>query len=248
MLIAHALAAGKAYIDQYTYQEGNPYLDPQYTDAFELTHTYKQSTIITLNYSHTQNAMMQIVLQDPATKVTKQINNNISGINSFGFTFSTPLILAKWWTLTPNLNINYNKYLASAKSIGGALNTGVLAWNLNMTSTFTLPKDFTVELNGFYNSATIYGYFRADPQYSVSGGFQKSFWKKKASLKLNLNDIFNINKFSGGQPNINLTVLNHWESRRASLTFTYRFGGNPNTGQKKGTGSEDEKNRVKSGH
>lgn len=236
------------YIDQYTYQEGNPYLNPQYTDAFELTHTFKQSTIISLNYSHTRNAMIQTLLQDSTTKVTKQTNSNISGINSFGFTFSTPIILAKWWTLAPNLNINYNKYLASSSTIGGALHDGKVAWNLNVTSTFTLPKEYTIELNGFYNSSAVYGYLHADPQYSISGGIQKSFWSKRANLKLNVNDIFNINKFSGNQPNINLTVLNHWESRRATLTFTYRFGSNPNAGQKKETGSEEEKNRVKSGH
>lgn len=235
------------YIDQYTYQVGNPYLKPQYTNAFEITHTYKSSTIIALNYSHTSNAMMQTLLQDTATKSTHQTSSNIKGINSFGFTFSTPVVIAKWWSLAPNLNINYNKYLATAADLGGALSAGKVAFNFNMTSTFTLPRDWTIELNGYYNSSAVYGYLHADPQYSVSGGIQKSFLKKKANLKLNVNDIFYTDKFSGRQPDINLTVRNRWESRRATLTFTYRFGGNP-THRHQDTGSADEKNRVKSGH
>lgn len=235
------------YLDQYTYQVGNPYLNPQYTDAFEISHTYKSSTILSVNYSHTRNVMIQNLLQDTATKSTHQTTSNINGSNSFGLTFSTPLVIAKWWTITPNLNINYNKYLAAASSIGGLLNTGKVAFNVNATSTMTLPNDFTLEFTGNYNSAAIYGYMHADPQYSISGGLQKSFFKKKATLKLNVNDIFYTEKFSGRQPNINLTVFNRWESRRASLTFTYRFGGNGSNNHKD-TGSAEEKNRVKSGH
>ena len=235
------------YIDQYTYQVGNPYLNPQYTDAFEISHTYKSSTILSVNYSHTRNTMIQNVLQDTATKSTHQTTSNINGSNSFGFTFSTPLVIAKWWTITPNLNINYNRYLASGSSIGGLLNAGKVAFNLNAMSTMILPNDFTVEFMGNYNSSAIYGYLHADPQYSISGGLQKNLFKKKASLKFNVNDIFYTEKFSGRQPNINLIVLNRWESRRASLTFTYRFGSNGSNNHKD-TGSAEEKNRVKSSH
>lgn len=235
------------YLDQYTYQVGNPYLNPQYTDAFEISHTYKSSTILSVNYSHTSNTMMQILLQDTVTKSTHQTTSNINGSNSFGLTFSTPLVIAKWFTLTPNLNVNYNKYLASASSLGGSLNAGKVAFNLNVTSTMTLPHDFILEFMGYYNSAAVYGYMHADPQYSISGGIQKSLFKKKGTLKFNVNDIFYTEKFSGRQPNINLTVFNRWESRRASLTFTYRFGGNGSNNHKD-TGSTEEKNRVKSGH
>ena len=235
------------YIDQYTYQVGNPYLNPQYTDAFEISHTYKSSTILSVNYSHTRNTMIQNVLQDTATKSTHLTTSNINGSNSFGFTFSTPLVIAKWWTITPNLNINYNKYLASGSSVGGLLNAGKVAFNLNAMSSMTLANDFTIEFSGNYNSSAIYGYLHADPQYSISGGLQKTLFNKKATLKLNVNDIFYTEKFSGRQPNINLTVLNKWESRRASLTFTYRFGGSGSNNHKD-TGSAEEKNRVKSGH
>lgn len=235
------------YIDQYTYSVGNPYLNPQYTDAFEISHTYKSSTILSVNYSHTSNTMIQNLLQDTLTKSTHQTTSNISGLNSFGLTFSTPLVIAKWFTVTPNLNVNYNKYLASASSIGGSLNAGKVAFNLNVMSVMTLSHDFSLEFTGYYNSSAVYGYLHADPQYSISGGIQKSLFKKKASLKLNVNDIFYTEKFSGRQPNINLTVSNRWESRRVSLNFTYRFGGNGSNNHKD-TGSAEEKNRVKSGH
>ncbi len=237
------------YLDQYTYGEGNPYLNPQYTDAFEITNTFKQSTLFSVNYSHTRQAMLQTLLQDSLTKVTKQTTSNISGINSYGFTFSTPVVLTKWWTLTPNLNLSYNRYLAASANLGGALNSAKLAYNLNLTSAMTLPKDFIIELNAFYNSSAVYGYLHADPQYAINGGIQKSFLKKKANLKFNVTDIFKTNKFSGNQPNINLSLVSRYDSRRATLTFTYRFGSNPNGNHKESaTGSENEKSRVKSGH
>jgi iron complex outermembrane receptor protein len=31
------------YLDQYTYEQGNPFLKPQYTNAFELNYTYNKT-------------------------------------------------------------------------------------------------------------------------------------------------------------------------------------------------------------
>ncbi len=237
-------------IDQYTSQVGNPFLNPQYTDAFELSHTYKQSTIVSLNFSHTKHVATQAILQNGNN--IEQTTLNLADLYSYGLTFSTPIVFAPWWTLNPNLNANYNHYTAPANSPAGQLSSGKIAYNLNITSSFTLPKDWTIELQGFYNSSFIYAYLHGKPQYSISGGVQKNFWNKKANLKLNVNDIFNIAHFSGSQNSqgVNLLVQNHWESRRAALTFTYRFGSTSiSTKAHKETGSDDaEKNRVKSGH
>jgi hypothetical protein len=121
----------------------------------------------------------------------------------------------------------------------------------NTTNTFTLPWNMTAELSGFYRSGFVFGPMVGNPMYRVSVGLQKSFWDKRATLKLNVNDLFQTQHFSGYMKyqNIDLTINNHWESRRVGLSFTYNFGNrNLKVNEHKGTGIEEEQGRIKKGN
>jgi len=238
----------RSYLDQYTYGQGNPFLKPQYTNSFEATYTYKRGTFLTLNYSHTRDVSTQILTTDTLTKVSTQTNDNLASLDSYGLTFSTPFVFSSWWTLTTNLQVNYNKYLASASAIAGSLNAGKASANLNFTNTFNLGHDFLIELQGYYQSPFIMGYLHINEFHSISGGIQRSFLSKKANIKVNVSDIFNTEHFGGTQAGKGyvLGVYNKNESRRLNLTFSYRFGSKSYARSQKQTGSEEEKSRVKS--
>jgi iron complex outermembrane recepter protein len=85
---------------------------------------------------------------------------------------------------------------------------------------------------------------------SVSFGIQKKMMKDKATLKLNVNDVFWSQKFRGSFAfnDIDVQIVNRWESRTVRVSFTYRFGNNKvKAARQRQTGLEDEKGRVKSG-
>ena len=119
-----------------------------------------------------------------------------------------------------------------------------------MTNQFTLPKKFSLELSGWYQSEFIEGQLAGKPMGAVSFGIQKKMLNDKATLKLNVNDIFWTQKFRGNFifNDIDVQIVNRWESRTARVTFTYRFGNNKVTSaRQRQTGLEDEKGRIKSG-
>ena len=236
----------KFYLDQFTYQEGNPYLKPQYTESFEVSNTFKHGAFLSLNFSWTKDISVGVLTQNDTTKVTKVMNENLNNLYSYGLTFSKPFNPYPWWNINLNLNTNYNKYTNNAIGSLTALQKSKVSGSLNLTNTFTLPDNWAGEISGFYNAPAIYGYLSANAQYAINVGIQKSFLKKKANLKLGVNDIFNINHFSGSEvyDNVNITIKNYYDSRRVSLSFTYNFGTNPHKAEK-GTASQDEQNRVK---
>ncbi|MGF7232177.1 outer membrane beta-barrel protein, partial [Arachidicoccus sp.] len=71
-------------------------------------------------------------------------------------------------------------------------------------------------------------------------------WHKQASLKLNVSDIFNTERYSGKliYQNINFILHNSWESRRVGLTFTYNFGNKNIKSSKHNSSIEDEQSRI----
>lgn len=236
------------YLDPYNYYQGNPLLQPQFTHAFEFSHTYKGAYITSLGYSRTTDVLTQITEQDDVTKVTKMTTLNLQSLTNVNLTISAPVTLFKWWNMTNNLNAYYNEF--SGPYLGETISNAQFSMNLNVNNRLSLPAGFTAEIGGMYNSPGVFGISRIRSRYMLNAGIQKTFWDKKASLKLNVNDVFQTMRFEQEVQfaNMNYRTIARWESRKAFLTFTYRFGNtNVKPERRRSTGSEEEQNRINAG-
>ena len=242
------------YLDQYTYEQGNPFLKPQYTNSFELNYTFKHTINVSLGYSRTTDVITQVLLTDTARKATFQTNQNLRVQNSYNFNVNTPYTVTKWWTGNLNLTAFYLGFKSDAGTTAslsnGMLNAGKVAYQIKATQTFALTKTFKAEVMGDYQSSLIYGYFLVHPQYSIDGGLSKSFAQKKFSVKLSVSDIFNmrtnnVTSIAQGSP---IDIHQKNDTRVTRLTLTYNFGNSKIKARQHQTGADDEKNRVKSGN
>ena len=250
------------FLDPYTFQQGNELLLPQFTDAVELSHTFMDAITTTINYSRTNGVMTEILQQNNALKLTNVTKYNIGYVDNFGIAFSVPVPITKWWFSNTYFNLYNNHYVGDipkttvdangiSNTIYQPLDARATTYMLNMTHQFTLPKKFSLELSGYYQSPFIEGQLVGKPMGQVSFGVQKKVLKDKATIKLNVNDIFWTNQFRGSFVfnDIDVQIQNKWESRTARMTFTYRFGNNKvASARQRQTGLEDEKGRVKSGN
>lgn len=234
------------FLDVYSYFEGNPFLKPSFTNSFEISHTFKGMFITSLGYSHTKDVFTQVTEQNDETMVTKATMANLNSQKNYSLGLTIPVNFTKWWTASNNLSLYYNRFESEFQ--GGQLDLGQLAYNLNSNHNFTLPNNFSAEVSGMYRSPTVDGIVKARSMYFVAMGIQKTFLDKKATLKLNVHDIFNTMRFRGDidYQNMDVNILAKWESRQARLTFTYRFGNNDiKPARRRTTGSEAEQNRIK---
>jgi hypothetical protein len=234
------------HLDPYTYQKGNPYLKPQYTNNFEFNYTYNKNLNISLGYSHTTDVITEIPGTDPATKQAFITNENLQTQNSYNINIYTPYTIAKWW----NGNVNATAFYLGFKSNGlegGNLNNGEGAWQFRTTQTFLPLKGYKIEVTTGYQSALVYGLFNVQARYSTDGGISHSFADKKASIKFAVSDIFNTltNNVTSNYQSVNLMINQKRESRIARLTFTYNFGNNKIKAREHQTGADEEKGRVK---
>ena len=89
-----------------------------------------------------------------------------------------------------------------------------------------------------------------DPQYVLSIGIQKALWEKKATVRLNITDIFLKQNPNGSSDfseyHEDFRVMR--DSRVATLTATYRFGKRSIAPvRKRQRGAEDELRRAGAG-
>ncbi len=235
------------FLDQYTFERGNPLLRPQLTNSFSLTYGFMNAAYLTVSYSHTNDAMTEIIRQDDSLKVTFQTEENLAQFDNFSINLSTPIPVTKWWMMRVNLTGFYNKFY-SEYTDASVIDRASWAGNAYLSNNFTIKKGVRAELSANYQSPMNYGIIDMDGRWGVDAGLNMKVLEGKGQISFNVNDIFNTQRFGGTikQGNVDAQINNKWESRKVFVSFSYSFGNNkvkPNRRRK--TAASDEANRVK---
>lgn len=241
-------------LDELTYQQGNKFLRPQFTNSVELSPTYKGYPVVTLGYSKTNDVFTQILFRSPtnprATYITQE---NIADQENYTLSLNVPTPIAKWWE-------GFVSFTGFRSHFEGMFDNGTdefmvdqafVAFNLYSEQTVKLPKGWSVQLSGWYNSRAFWGTLRSNPQGVMDLGIQKKVLDGKGQLRLRFGDLLNTAGWSGENlftPGLKMKARGTWEARTATLSFNYRFGSAEVKGaRQRKTGLEEESKRVKSG-
>ncbi len=245
-------------LDELTYQKGNPYLRPQYTNSLELTHTFMGFINTTLGYSRTNDVFTQYIDTPPASDslpkgTTFITNGNVATQDNYSLSLSVPLPpLAKWYEGYLSVTGVHSDFEANFRP-GYAFTVGVTSLNLYMENTVKLPGDWSVQVSGWYNSPTIWGaVFRSRAMGSLDLSVQKKILDGKGELRLAASDLLgtagwrSVNDFT---PGLYMRGSGNWESQNVRLSFNYRFGNKGiKAARRRETGMEQENRRIKSGN
>ncbi|RYF25426.1 MAG: TonB-dependent receptor [Flavobacteriales bacterium] len=230
----------RMFRDPSLYYEGNPYLKPELTQNIVFNHVFKSRFTTSLNYSRTSDVITWVTGQNDATNTTFEAPKNLPSLTNYGISVTAQVDYFKWWSGTNFANVFRNEYNLADE------HKKQTSFTVNTQNSFKIAKGFTSELNAFYNSSSVYGIITERSYWAVSAAFQKSVLNDKGSIKLAINDIFQTNNYRNDTryQNINMYSRIWIDSRRAILSFTYRFGKQFEARARK-TGSEDIQNRIK---
>ncbi|MBL0271263.1 MAG: TonB-dependent receptor [Chitinophagaceae bacterium] len=236
------------FLDSLSYRKGNPFLLPQFSHNFELSHSFKGKLITTLNYSNTNNVISQLV--KPDGDLLYLTSDNVARFRNVGITITAPVPLTKWWSSNVFINVFNNHYEGVYEN--KPLDMSFTSFMINMTQTFTIKPGFTAEVSGFYRARGIQQLNVDEPMYVLNFGAQKQVLKGKGTLRLNLRDPFWMQRYKGKTEYdiVDSRIANKWDNRQVTASFTYRFG---KTGQqnqparRRNSAAQDEQNRVGQG-
>ncbi|MEO6452753.1 MAG: TonB-dependent receptor [Ginsengibacter sp.] len=234
-------------LDELTYEKGNAFLKPQYSDNIEASHTWKGIFTTTLGYSHVKDYQAQYL--DTVNKNASYIQQrNLATQQIYSLSIGSQLPIAKWWNGYVNVYVNHQKY--KGQFINQNIDVNVTSYGAYMQSAFTLGHDYTAEISGWLSGPGLYGTIRTSAQGAGDVGLQKMFMQKKASLKVSFTDIFYTAPWTGKIDfgGLNAKLSGNWESQTFRVNFTYRFGSNQiSSSRQRKTGLESEAGRIKGG-
>ncbi|MBC8155963.1 MAG: TonB-dependent receptor [Bacteroidetes bacterium] len=233
-------------LDELTYQKGNAFLRPQYTNSVEVSRTYKYTLTTTLGFSRTTDFFTSI------TDTTEGNRNfittrNLARQDVISLGVSYPFSVAKWWNVYASLTAYHSNIRADfgeGKTID--LNANVLS--LYSQHTITLPRKWSLEVSGYYTSPSIWGGTFINRRYWGSTvGVSHKVLRDKGSLALTLTDPFNSQRWRGVSQfgGLYMIASGGYESRQARINFTYNFGSKQVKGaRQRNAGSADESKRI----
>jgi hypothetical protein len=206
--------------------QGNPDLNPAYTDGVDLGYLKKFDKVTfstSVYFNHTTDVFERILSSELVNGllVTTTTPLNIASEDRFGWEFSLNYNAFNWWKL--NTNFNFFKTSKDGNNIVPDYTND--SWTARLNSRVKLPAKIDWQTTVSHRGANENFQTKSKGITSVNLAFSKDILKDKATLSLNVSDLFNSRKrisdsfddFSNRYSEF------QWRERQIRLNFAYRF-------------------------
>ncbi len=218
-----------SYLSGYTEIQGNPDLRPSRLYSSQLNYILKSKYIFTLYGNYIDNNFNQLPYQSSERLVLIYKTLNFDYSAKLGLNVMIPFKAGSVIDSRLTLNGYYDK-TKSANYHDISFHKDNFAFYANLDNTFNISSkpNIKAQLSGSYITRNIQGPMTISNMYSVDAGIKWTFDNDKAELSVKATDMFNSwypKDLDLNYKTQNLKMRMVPDSRRISVSFTYKFGG-----------------------
>ncbi|MDC7999007.1 TonB-dependent receptor domain-containing protein [Gilvibacter sediminis] len=231
-------------IDELTFRQGNPFLQPQYTNNIKLSHTYNYRLTTSFTYTYISDFFAQVTeaLGEDQNFINQR---NVANQRVYNLGVSYPTRINDWWSIYFSINAFRSEYEATSEDFLAVSQNTLSFYGQN---TFKLPADFTFEVSGWFQSPSIWGgTYQTQSLGSLDVALQKKFFNDKLTLRLAGSDILFTSPWQGVTEFGDLIIDGSGgsDSRQFRMSLNYNFGSDEvKKARKRKTAIEDESGRI----
>lgn len=223
-----ALNPSRWYINSVSYTEGNPFLQPAFSDNIELKHIYKNKLISTLFVSTENQGFDQIPSVNQETNQQIYTVENFYDLISFGIRENFHFNPFPWWKTMTQTGVFYTdgRFKKDFEDLG-TMNRG-MNFQFYTNHSFSLNAKKTLQLETTFNYQSSFKtlMFEIDDYSYLDLGFKALLFKENLQVNLYFQDVY-----KGIRPkattytnDVKQVYGNYFDSRSVNLSLTYKFG------------------------
>ena len=211
--------------------QGNPNLNPAFSSTFDLGYLkrWDKLTLTTsVYYQHETDSFERVQENTGGTtsdgiNIIRTIPVNLSTNKRTGAELGVLYNPEKWLRL--NSSINFFQFNTEGEFNGVDYSAKNTSWFARFSSKVTLPAKIDWQTNAFYRGARSDAQSDTDGIFSMDLAFSKEIFKDKATLSLNVRDVFNSRKRNSVTTTATERVISEfqWRQRQITLSMIYRF-------------------------
>lgn len=214
-----------SFTDSRSNVSGNPNINPEYTDSYELGHLKnwdKASLLTSVYYRYTTNTMDWIVFSD-AEGITRRRPENLGVKDAYGLEFSGSKELLKWWTIRGSYN--FFREIRDGEFNGVEYDVDTYAWSSRLNSKWTIKKKINLQASGNYSAPKQSPQGETRARYSLDIAFSFDVLKGNGTISFTGKDVLNSRNRSSISYGENFVSESkrQWRSRYVRVSFTYRL-------------------------
>ncbi len=213
------------YFNRYTIREGNPELEPEYTDSYDLGYMLKfgRSYLSLEAFTRiTKNKIERIEsLGDDGILYLK--SENLGKDYSTGMELMGNVEFTKW--LTVNASISGFNYRIEGEVDGEAFDRESTNWSGRMNTTIKFSDNSRMQIQGFYRGPSVSAQGESKASFFTTMALKQDFLKKKLTATLTVQDPFGTAKFERESVTSEFKNWFEWkrEPRVVMLTLSYKI-------------------------
>lgn len=213
------------YLDQFTFEVGNPGLKPQFTETYEANIVASGFPIFAVGRKFTNDIFTNVIYQGTDNQAFAFRTYDNLGKNQETY-FRTVLGVPPTWKyfVVAGAEYNRNKYLGSYEN--KAIDFDRASWRFFTFHQIKIDKLSTVQFSGFYSLNGQQQFYQLGNFGQLNFGINRQFLNKKLFVGLNMSDIFYSNKttFSLKQGSVEATGNRRGDTRRVGINIRHNFG------------------------
>ena len=213
------------YSDNRNYFSGNPDLNPEFTNAFEIGHikyVEKGSISSSVYYRHTNGKIISIRrVEENGNSYTRP--ENLGTENSYGAEFTSSYSLYQWWKMDGS--VNFFRAITNGTGLDETFKSDTYSWFVRATSRFTLWKNTDLQFRGNYEAPQQTPQGRRKSLATLDIAASRDVLKNNGTLTLSITDVCNSRKYRSilEGSNFYTTTSAQGRLRQINLTLNYRL-------------------------
>lgn len=213
------------FSDSRNYFSGNPDLNPEFSNVFEISHLkyFEKGSLSSSVYYRDTDGKINSIRSVNAQGNSVTMPENLKGEQSGGVEFTSEYSPAKWWRL--DLNFNFFYAHVDGSNIASIYTASTYSWFARQTSRFSLPAGVDLQLRGNYEAPQKTAQGRRKSLYYVDLSASKEIFKGRGSINFNVLDVFNSRKARSVTDGVNFYTesMSQYRKRQMNVTVSYRI-------------------------
>lgn len=179
------------YRDYYTAEIGNPDIQPEYINSYELSYkkNLKEHVLQASLFYRSRKDKIERLRVPYEAGVTLDSMANVGNDHSLGAELSARLILNKWWSLNVNGNVYHYKVSNHIQS-GGKKETST-NYDFTVNNLFRIHKETRIQLDGNFIGPSVTTQGRSSAFWFVNLAVRQQLFSPNLQSTLSFRDIFN---------------------------------------------------------